>query len=76
MCGVKKEDIASVIVREAKEDEAHSHFGYLSLEKEEDQDIHFIFDKRISVEICSPNAFKFEIASGKGRIVKVVVEEV
>lgn len=73
LCGVKKESIIKVRLHEAGEEEPHTHFGYLDVENGE---YHFIFDNYVSVKICSPNGFQSEIASGKGRIVKLIVEEV
>lgn len=72
MCGVKKEDIVPVRLREANEGEAHSHFGYLDVEE---NDIRFIFENYQSVQICSPDGFSSKIEQGVGKIIKVVVEE-
>lgn len=72
LCGVKKESIVPIKIREANEGEEHTHYGYLDIE---DDEIRFIFEHYKSVQICSPDGFASKIEQGKGRIIKIVIEE-
>ncbi|PLS19472.1 hypothetical protein CVD28_03385 [Bacillus sp. M6-12] len=71
MCGAEREDIVKVKIQEI-ETENPTHWGYFDIE---DKVYHFIFKTKTAVQMCSPDFFKRDIAEGKGRIVKIQVEE-
>lgn len=73
MCGAKKEDIVKVRVREPKRNEINTHWGWWDNENEE---FCMIFIAKCQVEICFPYGFESEEKLGRGKLCRIVVEEI
>jgi len=71
MCTNTSEKIFKIDVREAKNDEQTPYVGWLDSE----DNISFIFPNLVLLEVCFPYGTKPEIICGRGRIVKVIIEE-
>jgi hypothetical protein len=72
MCGASDSDIVQVNIWETQENEEHSHFGYYDIN---DDEIRFIFKNELAVKMCSPDYFRSAISEGRGRIIKITLEE-
>lgn len=72
MCGHKNKDIVKVTIVEAN-DCAGTHYGY---KEHATGKFMYIYEGKELVSMCSPDGFKRTIASGKGSIVKLHIQEI
>jgi hypothetical protein len=71
MCLSSPKKIYKIDVREAREDEETPYVGWLSSEG----DINFIFPHLTLLEICFPYGSEAEELSGKGKVIRVKIDE-
>ncbi len=72
MYNLSAESIYKINVSEASPDEETPYVGWL----EPDGNINFIFPNLVLLEVCFPYGTKPEIALGKGKIIRVFIEEI
>lgn len=72
MCIDKSELIFKIDVREAKENEKTPYYGWL----ENDGRITMIYEHILKFKVCFPYGYKAEQKRGKGKMIKVLIEEV
>lgn len=71
MCS--KEKVHKVNVREASPEEETPYVGWLKLKPE--GDIDFIFPNLTLLEVCFPYGTKAEAERGRGKVIRVKIEE-